>query len=48
MYDSIQGWLGEKLGSVTEGTEIEKPWNWYALNTYTFVKQLPKDRNVLT
>ena len=40
MYDSIQGWLGEDLKT--------KDWNWYALNTYTFVKQLPKDRNVLT
>lgn len=48
MYDTIQGWLGERLGSVTEGTENEKPWNWYTLNAYTFVKQLKKDRTVLT
>ena len=25
-----------------------KDWNWYALNAYTFVKQLKTDRNVLT
>ena len=48
IYDSIQGWLGETLGSVSEGTANEKPWNWYKLDAYTFVKQLKKDRNVLT
>ena len=32
MYDSIQGWLGEDQDS--------EEWNWYALDTYTFVKQL--------
>ena len=40
MYDTIQGWLGEDPDS--------KDWNWYALDTYTFVKQLKTDRNVLT
>ena len=40
MYDTIQGWLGEDRES--------KDWNWYALNAYTFVKQLKTDRNVLT
>ena len=48
MYDTIQGWLGERLGSVSEVTANEKPWNWYKLDAYTFVKQLKKDRNVLT
>jgi len=40
MYDSIQGWLGEELET--------KDWNWYALDTYTFVKRLKMDKNVLT
>jgi hypothetical protein len=48
LYDSIQGWLGEGLGSVSEGTENEKPWDWYTLDAYTFVKRLKTDRNVLT
>jgi len=46
MYDTIQGWLGEKLGG--EGFTETTDWVWYTLDAYTFVKRLKTDRNVLT